>query len=230
MSRELFAPPVDRAGLARYYAEVQSFQASRARQANRNSRVLAAAAGIALLGNLGQAWAIASLLPLARLVPIYLWVRPDGSVDSAETLSRLPQTVSEAVIDAALWQYVRLREGYSADSARYGYDAVSFMSNATVRDAYQRWFNYPNPESPQMTIGQKGQIDIEPIGHARIAESVEQIRFRRLVALAGQPPVGTTWTATVQYQIVPALPADRRFTNPGGVIVTSYQAGQDGAE
>jgi type IV secretion system protein VirB8 len=97
-----------------------------------------------------------------------------------------------------------------------------------VREAYQQWFNYPNPQSPQVTIGQKGQIDIEHIGSARIAEHVEQIRFRRVATYTGQPPVITTWTATLQYQIAVALPADRRLANPGGVIVTAYQAGQDG--
>jgi type IV secretion system protein VirB8 len=230
MNKEFAAFPVSRDALASHYKEVESFQASRARQANTRSRVLAAVAGISILANLGQGWTIASLLPLTKLVPVYLWVRGDGTVDSAETLSRLPQSATEAVVTSALWQYVRLRQGFSTDSARYGYDVVSGMSSDAVREAYQKWFNYPNPESPQVTIGQKGQIDVEQIGSARIAENVEQVRFRRIVTFAGQPPVVTTWTATLQYQIAAALPAQRRLSNPGGVIVTAYQAAQDGAQ
>jgi len=230
MSLELFALPVTREALSEQYRHVESFQASRARHANTRAKILAAVAAISILANLGQGWTIASLLPLTKLVPVYLWVRGDGTVDSAETLSRLPQTAAEAVVTAGLWQYVRLREGFSQDSARYGYDVVSGMSSDAVREAYQKWFNYPNPQSPQVTIGRKGQIDIEHIGSAKIAENVEQVRFQRIVTYTGQPPVVTTWTATLQYQLADTLPADRRLSNPGGVIVTAYQAGQDGVQ
>jgi type IV secretion system protein VirB8 len=230
MNKEFMALPVDGASLEAYYRQVESYQAGRARHANARARLVTVVALLSILANLALAWTVAGLLPLTRIVPLYLWVRPDGSVDSAETLSRLPQTTAEAVITASLWQYVRLREGFSTDSARYGYEIVSGMSSDAVRDSYQRWFNYPNPESPQVTIGQKGQIDVEHIGSARIAERVEQIRFRRIVAYAGQPPIVTTWTATLQYQIAAELPAARRLVNPGGVIVTAYQAEEDGAQ
>ena len=94
----------------------------------RTSKALAVVAGIAILADLGQAWTIASLLPLTKVVPVYLWVRPDGTVDSSVALSRLPATQSEAVVTAALWEYVRLREGYSYDTAQYGYDAVFLIA------------------------------------------------------------------------------------------------------
>jgi type IV secretion system protein VirB8 len=230
MKLEHLALPVDRASLAAHFREVQSFQRERARAAQRSARAIGVVACVSIVANLGQAWTIASLIPLTKLVPVFLWVRPDGSVDSSVALSRLPPTQSEAVIDATLWEYVRLREGYSYDTARYGYDAVSALSSDSVRAEYQRWFNYPNPQSPQVTVGQKGQIDIEHIGSAGISPRVEQIRYRRVVAITGQMPSVTTWTATLQYETVATLPAAARLTNPGGVIVTSYQAAEDGAQ
>jgi type IV secretion system protein VirB8 len=229
MTKEFAASPVYREALAAHYNEVQSFQAARARSAKSRGTVAIAVAGVLLLANAAQAWTIASMLPLTKIVPVYLWVRHDGSVDSSVTLSRLPATQAQAVIDAALWEYVRLREGYSYDSARYGYDAVSGMSADAVRDSYQRWFNYPNPASPQVTVGQKGQIDIERIGIASIAADVVQIRYQRRLAMTGEQPVVTTWTATLQFKTATSLPAAERLTNPGGVIVTSYQAEEDGA-
>jgi type IV secretion system protein VirB8 len=225
-----FALPVDRVQLAEYYRQVESFQASRARHANARSKLLAAMLTVSLLANLGQGWGISAMLPLTKLVPLPIWLRADGTVDSAESLSRLPATASEAVITAALWQYTRLREGYSYDTAQYGYDVVSGMSSDAVRERYQKWFNYPNPGSPQVTVGQKGQIDIEHIGSAKIAENVMQIRFRRVVAMNGEAPSVTTWTATLQYHIAAALPASKRLTNPGGIIVTAYQSAEDGGQ
>lgn len=227
MNKENFALPVDRTGLSEYYKQVESFQHERAMAARRTSTILAAVAAIAIVANLGQAWTIASLLPLTKIVPVYLWVRPDGTVDNAVALSRLPATQSQAVVTAALWEYVRLREGYSYDTAQYGYDAVSGMSADAPRSQYQSWFNYPNAQSPQMTVGKKGTIEIEHISSANISENVQQIRYRRVLTLIGQQPIVTTWTATLQFETVAALPAALRLRNPGGVIVTSYQAAED---
>jgi type IV secretion system protein VirB8 len=230
MNQENFALPIERSGLSEYYRQVESFQRERAKTAQRTSKVLAAVAGIAIIANLGQAWVIVSLLPLTKIVPVYLWVRPDGTVDSSVALSRLPATQSQAVVTAALWEYVRLREGYSFDTAQYGYDAVSSMSADTTRTQYQSWFNYPNPQSPQVTVGKRGTVEIQHISSADIAANVQQIRYRRIVTIVGQQPVVTTWTATLQFETVTALPSALRLRNPGGVIVTSYQAAEDSSQ
>jgi type IV secretion system protein VirB8 len=230
MNQESFALPVDRAGLSEHYKQVESFQRDRAKAARRTSKVLAIVAGIAIVANLGQAWTIASLLPLTKIVPIYLWARPDGTIDSSVALSRLPATQSQAVITATLWEYVRLREGYSYDTAQYGYDAVSGMSADAPRTQYQGWFNYPNAESPQVTVGKKGRIEIQHISSANLSTNVQQIRYRRVLTMIGQPPVVTTWTATLQFETVATLPIALRLRNPGGVIVASYQAAEDTAQ
>lgn len=227
MSSENFALPVDRAGLRAHYRQVESFQRERVKTARRTTTILAAVAGIAIVANLGQAWTIASLLPLTKIVPVYLWARPDGTIDSSVALSRLPATQSQAVVTASLWEYVRLREGYSYDTAQYGYDAVSGMSADVSRTQYQSWFNYPNAVSPQVTVGKKGVIEIQHISSANIAANVQQIRYRRVLTIIGQQPIVTTWTATLQFETVAALPIALRLRNPGGVIVTSYQAAQD---
>ena len=229
MNQEHLAFPIDRAALAEHYREVESFQRDRAKAASRISTVLAVVAGIAILGNLGQAWTIAAMLPLTKIVPVYLWVRPDGTVDSSVAMSRLPATQSAAVVTAALWEYVRLREGYSFDTAQYGYDAVTGMSADTTRSQYQAWFNYPNAASPQVLVAKRGVIEIQHISSANLSPSVQQIRYRRVLTITGQPPSSTTWTATLQFETVGALPIALRLRNPGGVIVTSYQAAEDSA-
>jgi type IV secretion system protein VirB8 len=227
MNKENFALPVDRVGLSEHYKQVESFQSDRAKAARRTSKVLAAVAGIAIVANLGQAWTIASLLPLTKIVPVYLWARPDGTIDSSVALSRLPATQSQAVVTAALWEYVRLREGYSYDTAQYEYDAVSGMSADAPRTQYQEWFNYPNAASPQVMVGKKGVVGVEHISSANIAANVQQIRYRRVLTIIGEQPIETTWTATLQFETVATLPIALRLRNPGGVIVTSYQSSED---
>ena len=229
MNNESFAVPIDRAGLSEHYRQVQSFQNDRAKASRRTSKILIAVAGVAIVANFGQAWTIASLLPLTKIVPVYLWARPDGTVDSSVALSRLPATQSQAVVTAALWEYVRLREGYSYDTGQYAYDAVSGMSADAPRTQYQGWFNYPNAQSPQVTVGKKGVIEIQHISSANIGPNVQQIRYRRVLTITGQVPSVTTWTATLRFETVATLPVGLRLRNPGGVIVTTYQAAEDSA-
>lgn len=218
---------VDRKELAEHFKEVESFHTQRAKSVKRVSLAMIVVTAVALLANLAQAWTIATLLPLARIVPVYLWVRPDGTIDSSVSMSRLPATQNKAVIDASLWEYTRLREGYSFDTARYAYDVVTGYSAPKVVDEYQRFFNYPNPESPQVTVGKHGTISVTHISSSDIGPALEQIRFTRTVTIDGRAPVVTTMTATIGYATVRDLPAGVRLTNPGGVLVTSYQSSQD---
>jgi len=218
---------VEHKALEQHFKEVESFQTRRARSIKRLSVGMFVVTGIALLGNLAQAWTIATLLPLARIVPVYLWVRPDGTIDSSVSMSQLPPTQNKAVIDASLWEYVRLREGYSYDTAQYGYDVVSSYSAPNVADQYQKFFNYPNPASPQVVLSKRGTITVGHISSSDINPALEQIRFTRTVMIDGRQPIVTTMTATIGYATVRNMPAGTRLTNPGGVLVTSYESSED---
>ena len=201
------ASPVDASRLGDYYREVESFQRERARGARRSARLAWSLAGISLLTNVALGFAVAAMLPLERLVPVYLWVRHDGTVDSASEISDLPATQAVAVIRAAVWQYVRDRESYAYADARYRYDVVSLMSAPDVRDAFQRWFLSANPASPQNTIGKRGQIDAAMIGMSFVRPRVVLVRYAKKVLMYGGTPQKTTWTATVGFGARRQLPS-----------------------
>ena len=213
--------------LEAHYKEVVSFHEARSRSSRFLSRSLLIGAGLLVIANIGLAWSVASMLPLTRLVPVYLLVRPDGTIDTSVALSTLPPSTDQAVIRAALWQYVQMREGYSYDTARYRYDIVSGMSDITTRAGYQSFFNYPNPLSPQVIIGKNGTVTVEPISVSLIGPNVAQIRFQQMTSLGTNQAITTTWTSTVQYQQVDTLAAAQRLTDPGGIVVTNYQAEED---
>ncbi|CVI63693.1 type IV secretion system protein VirB8 (plasmid) [Agrobacterium leguminum] len=218
---------VQRDTLAKHYKDVEAFQAKRTKSARRLSKVLVVIAAVAVLGNVAQAFTIASMLPLSKLVPVFLWVRPDGTLDSEVSVSQLPATQEQAVVNASLWEYVRLRESYTADTAQYAYDLVSDFSAPDVRRDYQQFFNYPSPSSPQTIIGKRGKVQVEHIGSNDIIPGMQQIRYKRSVLMDGQPPIVTTWTATVRYEKVTKMPGRLRLDNPGGLVVTSYQNSED---
>jgi len=219
--------PVSVPMLEAHYKEVLSFHEARSRSSRFLSRGLLIGAGLLVVANIGLAWSVASMLPLTRLVPVYLLVRPDGTIDTSVALSTLPPTTDQAVIRAALWQYVQMREGYSYETAQYRYDIVSGMSDIATRASYQSFFNYPNPASPQVIIGKNGTVAVEPISVSLIGPHVAQIRFQQMIALGTNEAITTTWTSTVQFQQVDTLAASQRLTNPGGIVVTNYQAEED---
>lgn len=230
MNMESGALLVQQAALEAHYKDVESFQRAKARSARRMTTYALVSAGILGVANIGLAWAVASMLPLTKLVPVYLLVRKDGTIDTSVSLSTLPPTVDQAVVQAALWQYVRLREGYSYGTAQYGYDVVSGMSSSTVRQNYQSWFNYPNPQSPQVTVGKGGNITLSPISVAMLSPHVAQVRFTRTVQIATNQPATTTWTATLEFQQVDVLNGKQRLSNPAGVLVTNYQSSEDSTQ
>ncbi len=223
----LVAAPVSADRLAAYYREVESFQTRQARGTRRWSRVAWTIAGVSLATNLALAGTIAAMLPLQRLVPFYLWLRPDGTVDSTTRLSTLPPTQSDAVLRAAIWQYVRDRQSYDFPDARYRYNVVSLMSAPSVLDAYQQGFLPANPASPQNTIGRKGQVSVSMSSMSFVRRDVALVRYRRSVLMDEAMPVTTTWTATVAFRTVTTLPLAARLTDPGGLIVTNYQNSED---
>lgn len=223
------ATPVDNDRLASYYSDVQSFQASKARGARRWGRVAWSIACVSLIVNLALAVAVASMLPLERLVPIYLWLQPDGTVHSTTGLSNIPPTQSGALMRAAIWQYVRDRQSYDFADAKYRYDVVSLMSGPTVRGEYQRFFldKSPDSASPQIKEGRKGQVDVSMVNMSFVRPQVALVRYRRTVLMYGADPVTTSWTATVGFRLASKLPLSDRLADPGGLIVTNYQNSED---
>ena len=215
--------------LEEHYKEVSSFQEARARSARRLSTGLVAGLCISMFANIGQSWTIASLLPLTKLVPVYFVIRLDGTIDSSPTLSTLPASTDQAVVRAALWEYVNEREGYSYDTARYRWDIVSGMSDVATRTAYQQWFQYTNSQSPQITAGKNGVVTVQAISVALIGPNVAQVRFERSFAAAGNVPTITTWTATEQFEQVDTMPAVERLDDPGGIVITNYQVEENTA-
>jgi type IV secretion system protein VirB8 len=209
--------------MERYYSDVLSFQASRARAARRGSRAAWTFGTVMLAINGALAFGLMSVLPVVRLVPVFIYPHADGTVDSSVSLSQLPISQQDAVVQSELWQYTMLREGYTSDTANYAYNVVSAMSASSVRAQYQAWFNYPNPESPQVRLGKRGTITVERVSGSYIAGDVYRIEFRKTITFEDAKPVTSRWITTLHFTRTDTVPATQRVQfNPAGVIVTAY--------
>jgi type IV secretion system protein VirB8 len=222
------APPVAPGNLPQHYAEVVSFQAERNRRTIRNNRIAWCLVGVLGVIGLGQTGAIIAMQPLVRVVPYLIIDRGDGSWDAAASMSDLSPSQEKALIEGALWQYVRAREGYNYAGAPDYYALVSAMSAPRIRETYQEWF-VQSKDSPQKTIGKKGQIHITFRSLTFLRDRVALVSYRREELIYGSRELDSDWSTTVGFELTDRLPdqTQSRLVHPGGVIVTSYQANQD---
>ncbi len=216
------AVPEDR--MEQYYDEVLSFQASRARAARRGGRAGWIFGGSMLVVNLMLGWGLLSVLPTIRLQPVFIYPRGDGTVITSVDLSTLPTSEQDAMVQASLWQYVQLREGYSAETAQYNFHIVSALSSPQVRSQYQTWFNFPSQASPQAVYGKSETVHVERLPGSGWQDDDHKrylMMFRRVVE--DKAISSGNWAATLYLARVPTVPVRDRLTfNPAGVIVTGY--------
>ena len=222
------APPVAPGNLPEYYSNVVSFQTERNKRTIRNNRIAWSLVAALAVANLGQTGAIIIMQPLVRVVPYLIVDRGDGSWDAAASMSDLSPTQEKAMIEGALWEYVRAREGYNYAGAPDFYALVSAMSSQPIRETYQKWF-VQSKDSPQKTIGQHGQIHITFRSLTFLRERVALVSYHREELIYGSQELGTNWSATIGFELTERLPDQTRsrLVYPGGIIVTSYQANQD---
>ena len=210
-----------------YYEQVLSFQASRARRARRGSQAAWFVAGALLVSNLMLGYGFLSVLPTVRLQPVFIYPRGDGTVISSVDMSSLPTGEQDAMVQASLWQYVQLREGYSIDTAQYNYHVVSALSSPQVRAQYQSWFNFPSRTSPQTVYGKVETVHVERMPGSGWQDDDHKrylMMFRRVVEDSdGKAISSATWAATLYVARINTIPVHDRLTfNPAGVVVTGY--------
>ena len=156
-------------------------------------------------------------------------IRPDGTIDDSASLSTLPPSTDQAVIRAALWEYVQKREGYSYDTARYRYDIVSGMSDATTKAHLSSMVQLSQSAIPAGDDRQEwhghGAADFGGVDWAWCCASALSADFGGGHVHAPT----TTWTATEQFEEVDTMPDAERLDDPGGIIITSYQDEEDTA-
>lgn len=223
------AAPVPAAELASYHREVVSFHARRARAQMLGTLAACTVAAVCAAGMIAEGVAMARMVPLQRIQPLYIMVRPDGVTDVARALSELPASLNEAILRATMWTYVREREGFAYDTAQQQWDTVNAMSGPLPWQVFAQAFSWDNKDSPQHMIGRKGHILIQPISVTPIAANAVQVRYCRRVEIGAERPSVTSWTATLHWTQVAALRPQARLLNPTGLMVEDYVTYQDSA-
>jgi type IV secretion system protein VirB8 len=213
--------------LYRSVVPLQAQQALLWRRAAKRGRWLAYGA---LAVGFAEAIAITALLPLEKIIPVFVYLDKFGTAQATAALSEVPADHRIAGIDALLWQYLANREHYAPSEADQSYNIVSAMSTEVVKQQYQKWVNPKlNSQSPASKLGAHGFIRVYRINGAWLSHAddytngIYQIHFCRLVAPEGQTVTAQRMVATLRYQLVDTIPLWERLTlNYAGMIITEY--------
>jgi type IV secretion system protein VirB8 len=226
-TRVVPVPDIQTEDLYRSVIPLQAQQAKLWRQSARRWRGMVI--GALALG-IAEAVAITALLPLQKVMPVFVYLDKFGLPETTSAISDLPVDHRIAGIDALLWQYLKNREHYSPSEADGSYNIVSAMSVQSVKDQYQKWVNPKlNDHSPAKLLGAHGFVRVYRINSAWLSHDddysngVYQIHFCRLVAPEGQTATAQRMVATLRYQLVDTVPLWERLSiNYAGLIVTEY--------
>jgi type IV secretion system protein VirB8 len=238
-----YAPPVATIppeALADHYARIVAAHGEELKRHRRRERGGHLFSFVHGCTTVALAVALAALLPLKTIVPVFVHQHADGSFTSTISQDDLPRSLKEATTQATLWLYVRAREGYSSASWHEDQRLVYMLSDKGAGDVYESLVHPRNPESPGRKFGTRTVIRLERVSeHFPCAHDsclgrepdAYQVRFRRIVHTEGQPPVIRPWVATVRFHRVDRIPAWQRVTyNPLGLQVVEYRAEEEGAQ
>ena len=208
-----------------YFGKVASYAASERQRDRRAARIGFAVGAVgATIGALGVA-AVLALVPFKTVVPLVFRVdRATGAVERVYDIRGGTMEASEAETRFFLWQYVRLREEFSAPEAEASFDAVLLMSAPDVQQHYAEAFKGTNPQSPQNLLGRDGTATIRWISTSFLGPKLAQLRFVTQASKAGVDLPPQRMVATVAFDRVPGqVGAKAMNVNPLGILVTSYR-------
>lgn len=214
-----------------YYASAQSWADERV-EAQRKSLRLAwsAAAGFGALA-LILALGIVLMVPLKSVQPYVVTVdRQTGAVEMATTVANGRLTQNEAVIEAQLANYVRVRETFDATDLADNYRRVQLMSAPDVRSEYIAAMAASNPASPLRTLSPGDTLSVRIKSVSLLSRTSALVRFdvsRTMPGSRGATTSSYVGAISFGFSDKPLRAADR-FDNPLGFQVTRYRRDAEG--
>lgn len=215
----------------KYYAAAQGWADGQVEAERRARRVAWNVAAVAGVISLVLAIALAMLIPLKTVQPYVVTVdRQSGAVEVATTVANGRLTQNEAVIQAQLANYVRVRETFDASDLSENYRRVQLLSSGDVRSAYVAQMAAGNPTSPLRALspGDTLKVRIKSVSLTAPGSALVRYDVDRTVA-GGRGVSSTAFVSAISFGFSNSpLRAADRFENPLGFQVTRYRRDAEG--
>jgi type IV secretion system protein VirB8 len=217
--------------LEAYFAEAASWDADRAAQGHRITRIAWVVAGAGWLVALASAAALMLLMPLKRVEPFVLRVdNSTGVVDVVPVYAghaEMPEAVTRYFLD----HYVTVCERFNFGTAESDYEECGAYHTAARNQAWYTMWTKTNPASPLNLYrdGSTVRAQVSSISFFERGNGVSDLAQARYTkakrAAGGTDEQVTHWIATIQYTYgEPSKDPKVRRWNPLGFKVVEFKS------
>lgn len=220
--------------LAAYFDEAASWDADRAAQAARSSRIAWSVAATAVFVAIAASCAVMLLAPLKHVEPFVIRVDDTtGLVDVVPVYTgtaRLPETVTRYL----LTHYVEVCERFYWSTAERDYEECGAFNSAGRNQTWAAEWSLTNPNSPLNLHKDGSEVSVHVVSviffrRATGATDLAQVRYIRTAHRendAGEHP--THWIANIQFTYAkPSTDVLTRQWNPLGLRILEFRAEQE---
>lgn len=220
--------------LAAYFDEAASWDADRAAQAARSSRIAWVVAAAAVSVAIAASCAVTLLAPLKRIEPFVIRVDDTtGLVDVVPLYAgtaKLPETVTRYL----LTHYVQVCERFYWSTAERDYEECGAFNSAGRNQVWATEWALSNPNSPLNLHKDGSEVSVHVVSvvffqRATGTTDLAQVRYIR-TARTGDAAEGhaTHWIANVQFTYAkPSTDALTRQWNPLGFRILEFRTEQE---
>lgn len=199
-------------------------EARRDKHVKRGSLLLNLLLGGALIA---AAYGSAFVLPMVRVVPVFVGTDQDGTLNFAISADQQTPDRQAQQLRAWLWQYVLAHDSYSFGGQLYAWDVVQAMSTAEVFDAYRKYVDLKNKQSPGAILGRRGFVHLKfETGDLKLnadGTGTYRVTYYRIIEADGTQPAVSHWRQDIGFLQTYGAPRWQKDTfNPSSLIITDY--------
>jgi type IV secretion system protein VirB8 len=219
--------------LAVYFDEAASWDADRASQAARSSRVAWSVALAAVFVAIAASCAVMLLAPLKRVEPFL--IRVDGTTGLVDVVpvyagtAKLPEIVTRYL----LTHYVEVCEQFYWSTAERDYEECGAFNSAGRNQVWATEWALSNPNSPLNLHKDGSEVSVHVLAVSffqRAAGTMDlaQVRFTRATRTGDTSGHTTQWIANVQFAYAkPSTDVRTRQWNPLGFRILDFRVEQE---
>lgn len=185
--------------------------------------------GLLLVVIAAQAIAIAVMMPLKTVEPVYTTLdTATGHVVKVQVLTPEALLNDEAALQSELYDYIKNCNTIDPPNRQYLSDLCRLHSTVQVARQYDAEMSADNPQNPYYMVGQDGRQTVNVTSVSLLNKDTAQVTFETTTEKAGVVKKKEFWKATLRFKVTgEPLALNNRWENPHGFAVTAYRKDQE---
>ncbi|MCA1868486.1 type VI secretion protein [Agrobacterium genomosp. 3] len=218
--------------LASYFKDGAVWEADVIRKERRSKRLAWAIAVVSVVICLISLLSLASLVPLKSFEPYLVMVdKNTGYIEVKSGLDanidKLSVTERQAVTQANVVRFMRMREGYDPMSLQENFEIAALLSTGDAARDLQELYSTTNPKNPTKVLGKSKHVRVDVKSVTFLNDSTASVRF----STEEKSDTETTvrhFVGVVRFRYTSKPQVNKwMFENPLGFQVYNYRRDQE---